>query len=64
MQKCRASVKFYFTCDDQEKHSYEKLQEFKLEVLDQLSSLEGRDEKIELYLGLQELLFEFHPIQF
>ena len=49
---------------DQEKHSYEKLQELKQDVLDQLSSLEGRDEKIELYLDLQELLFEFHPIQF
>lgn len=49
---------------DQEKHSYEKLQELKLEVLDQLSSIEGRDEKIEIYLDLQELLFEFHPIQF
>jgi hypothetical protein len=49
---------------DQEKQSYQKLQELKLEVLEKLSAIVIQDDKIELYLDLQELLFEFHPIQF
>jgi hypothetical protein len=33
-------------------------------VLEQLSAFEVHEEKLDVYLELQEILFEFHPIQF
>ena len=49
---------------DLEKQSYDKVQELKSAVLEQLSAFDIHEEKLDVYLELQEMLFEFHPIQF
>jgi hypothetical protein len=49
---------------DLEKQSYDKVQELKSAVLEQLSTFDVHEEKLDVYLELQEMLFEFHPIQF
>lgn len=49
---------------DLEKQSYDKVKELKSAVLEQLSAFEVHEEKLDAYLELQDMLFEFHPIQF